>query len=157
MKKSLFILLLITITMGLLLIPGIVSAQNKVIINVLTQPRREWELLEQYLPEFEEKENIDVVFHYFAELERRSKSRLDASTKAGQYQVYYIDEANVAEFAVNNWLIPIKDYYPEEYDFADFSEPLVAVLTFNDITYGAPMTFEGNVMFYRKDLFERDG
>ena len=38
MKKSLFILLLITITMGLLLIPGIVSAQNKVIINVLTQP-----------------------------------------------------------------------------------------------------------------------
>jgi hypothetical protein len=45
MKKSLFILLLITITMGLLLIPGIVSAQNKVIINVLTQPRREWELL----------------------------------------------------------------------------------------------------------------
>lgn len=69
MKKSLFILLLITITMGLLLIPGIVSAQNKVIINVLTQPRREWELLEQYLPEFEEKENIDVVFHYFAELE----------------------------------------------------------------------------------------
>ena len=62
MKKSLFILLLITITMGLLLIPGIVSAQNKVIINVLTQPRREWELLEQYLPEFEEKENIDVVF-----------------------------------------------------------------------------------------------
>ena len=43
--------------------------------------------------------------------------------------MYYIDEANVAEFAVNNWLIPIKDYYPEEYDFADFSEPLVAVLT----------------------------
>ena len=157
MKKSLFVLLLITITMSLLFIPGLASAQNKITINVLTQPRREWELLEQYLPEFEEKENIDVVFHYFAELERRSKSRLDASTKAGQYQVYYMDEANVAEFAVNNWLVPIKDYYPEENDFADFSEPLVAVLTFNDITYGAPMTFEGNVMFYRKDLFERDG
>jgi len=157
MKKSLFILVLVAIAMSLLVIPTLVSAQDKITINVLTQPRREWELLEKYLPEFEDKENIDVVFHYFAELERRSKSRLDASTKAGQYQIYYVDEANVAEFANNNWLIPAKDYYPQEYDFSDFSEPLVKVLTFGDVIYAVPMTFEGNVMFYRKDLFEKDG
>lgn len=130
---------------------------KKIVVNVLSQPRREWELLEKDLPAFEEKEGIDVVIHYFAELERRSKSRLDAATKAGQYQVYYIDEANVAEFAVNGWMLPIKDYYPEKYDFADFSEPLVKVLNYKGVDYGAPMTFEGDIMFYRKDLFKAEG
>ncbi len=133
------------------------AADKKITLNVLSQPRREWELLEKYLTEFEEKENIDVVIHYFAELERRSKSRMDAATRAGQYQVYYVDEANIAEFTANNWLVPIKDYYPAEYDFDDFSQPLVKVLSYNGIPYAAPITFEGSMIFYRKDLFEKDG
>lgn len=130
---------------------------EQIVINVLSQPRPEWEFMEKALPEFEEKEGIDVVIHYFAELERRSKSRMDASTKAGQYQVYYIDEANVAEFGVNGWALPIKEYYPAEGDFEGLSAPLVNVLSYDGVAYGAPISFEGDVMFYRKDLLEADG
>jgi multiple sugar transport system substrate-binding protein len=154
MKRAIFVCLF---TIVLLAVCSLVVAAEKIILNVISQPRREWELLEKFLPEFEEQEGIDVVIHYFAELERRSKSRMDAATGAGQYQVYYIDEANVAEFASNNWILPIKDYYPEGQDFGDFSQPLVNVLSYNGIAYGAPMTFEGDIMFYRKDLFEKDG
>ncbi|HSV32148.1 MAG TPA: sugar ABC transporter substrate-binding protein [Atribacteraceae bacterium] len=159
MKRKLFLLILFVASTLLLFLAMTfaVSASDRVVINVLSQPRREWELLEQYLPEFEERENIDVVIHYFAELERRSRSRLDAATGAGLYQVYYIDEANVAEFAANGWLVPIRDYYPAEYDFEGFSQPLVNVLSYDGVAYGAPMTFEGEIMFYRKDLFEADG
>jgi multiple sugar transport system substrate-binding protein len=133
------------------------GSKQKITLNVLSQPRREWEYLEKFLNEFKAKEGIDVKISYFAENERRSKSRLDASTKAGQFQVYYIDEANVAEFALNNWLVPIKSYYPAEYDFDDFSKPLVNVLTIKGVAYGAPISFEGSMIFYRKDLFEKDG
>jgi len=131
-------------------------AAKQIVVNVLTQPRPEWEFMEKALPAFEEKSGIKVVFHYFAELERRSKSRLDAATGAGQYQVYYVDEANIAEFGSNKWLFPIKDYYPADGDFAGFSQPLVKVLTYADVPYAAPMTFEGDVVFYRKDLFAAD-
>ncbi len=136
---------------------GTNEGSKKITLNVLSQPRREWEYLEKFLSEFKAKEGIDVKISYFAENERRSKSRLDASTKAGQFQVYYIDEANVAEFALNNWLVPIKSYYPAEYDFDDFSKPLVNVLTMKGVAYGAPISFEGSMIFYRKDLFEKDG
>jgi len=154
-KKILFVMVIFMVFFSAFSL--VLAAEEKIILNVLSQPRREWEVVEKYLPEFEEKENIDVVIHYFAELERRSKSRMDAATGAGQYQVYYIDEANVAEFTSNNWLIPIKDYYPAEYDFDDFSQPLVEVLSYNGVPYAVPITFEGSMIFYRKDLFERDG
>ena len=59
--------------------------------------------------------NID----YLNENDRRAKSRADAST-IGKYNVYYIDEANVALFAKSKWVLPLLDYYPKEYDYADF-------------------------------------
>lgn len=134
--------------------PAPAAPAQKVTVNVLVQPRPEWEVAEKWIPEFTDKTGIDVVLHYFAENERRSKSRLDASTGAGQYQVYYIDEANVAEFAANEWLLPIKDFYPAEYDFDGFSQPLVNVLTIGGVSYGAPITTEGDIQFWRTDLLE---
>jgi len=155
MKRIVFLMVaLVTVATIVSTLAGAARSAKKIVVNVISQPRREWELIEKYLPEFEEKEGIDVVIHYFAELERRSKSRMDAATKAGQYQVYYIDEANVAEFTVTGQLLPLKDYYPAEYDFDDLSEPLVKVLSYKGVAYGAPMTFEGDIMFYRKDLLE---
>jgi multiple sugar transport system substrate-binding protein len=132
------------------------SAAKQVTVNVMTQPRPEWDFMEKALPEFEQQSGVKVVFHYLAELERRSKSMLDASTGAGQYQVYYVDEANIAQFATNKWALPIKDYYPSDGDFAGFSAPLVKVHTFGGVPYTAPMSFEGDMVFYRKDLFTAD-
>jgi len=135
---------------------SIAAAQGRVTLNVISQPRKEWEIEEKWLPEFTRKENIDVVIHYLAENERRAKERMDASTGAGQYQVYYLDDANVAQFGANKWALPIKDYYPKERDFAGFSEGLVRVLSYKGVAYAAPMTFEGDIQFWRKDLLEAD-
>ncbi len=139
----------------LALLAGIASAQQ--VVEVLAQPRPEWEVMERLFPEFERETGIRVNITYFAELERRSRSRLDASSGAGQFDVYYIDEANVAEFAANGWLVPIRDYYPEEYDFDGFAPALVEVLSQDGIAYGAPITKEGDVMFYRQDLLDEHG
>ena len=137
------------------LLYGVTSAQE--VIEVLSQPRREWEQMEAYIPEFEEETGITVNITYLAELERRARSRLDASTGAGQFDVYYIDEANVTEFASNSWILPIRDHFPEEFDFSGFSPALVEMLSYDGVPYAAPMITEGDLMFYRTDLFEENG
>ena len=132
-------------------------AQPQQVVEVLAQPRPEWEVMERLFPEFERETGIRVDITYFAELERRSRSRLDAASGAGQFHVYYIDEANIAEFAANDWLVPIRDYYPEEYDFDGFAQALVDVLSYDGTPYAAPITKEGDIMFYRQDLLDEHG
>src|SRR5690625_71129 len=70
---------------------GAAFAQS-VSIDVLAQPREEWSLMERYIPEFEAEYGVDVNITYLSENERRSRSRLDASSGAGQFDVYYIDD-----------------------------------------------------------------
>ncbi len=126
-------------------------------ISVISQPRPEWDLIGRYIPGFEEMTGINVEITYFDEVERRSRSRIDASTGAGSFHVYYIDEANVAEFAQAGWIHPILDYYPEEYDFDDFMDGPVEILSFEGIPYGAPTLLMGDWLMYRADLFEEEG
>jgi len=128
-----------------------------VTIDVLAQPREEWTLMERYIPEFEEAYGVKVNLTYLAENERRSRSRLDASSGAGQFDVYYIDDANVAEFGANGWLVPLHEFYPEEFEVEGFSPALVGLLSYEGVAYGAPFMTEGDLMFYRKDLLEERG
>ncbi len=66
-------------------------------IRVIAQPIPTIPFLDSQKAEFEKKWSTKVDIQQFGENERRAKSRLDASQGAGAYQVYYIDEANVAE------------------------------------------------------------
>ncbi len=126
-------------------------------IDVLAQPREEWSLMERYIPEFEAEYGVRVNITYLSENERRSRSRLDASSGAGQFDVYYIDDANIAEFGANGWLVPLHDFYPEEFDVDGFSPALVGLLSYGGVNYGAPFMTEGDMMFYRADLLEENG
>src|SRR5690606_25065240 len=144
---------IIAILVGIM---GVAAAQS-VAIDVLAQPREEWALMERYIPEFEREYGAKVNITYLAENERRSRSRLDAASGAGQFDVYYIDDANVAEFGANGWLVPLHDYYPAEFDVDGFSPALVGLLSYEGVAYGAPFMTEGDLMFYRKDLLEERG
>jgi ABC-type glycerol-3-phosphate transport system substrate-binding protein len=75
----------------------------------------------------------------------------------GKCNVYCIDEANVALFAKSNWVTPLLDYYPKDYDFADFDLGRQKVATFEDKVHSAPLTGGGDLLVYRKDLLEKGG
>ena len=122
-------------------------------LRVIVQPIPTTEFLQKVKGEFEEKWKTSVEFTVLGENERRSRSRLDASTGAGSYQVYYVDEANVSEFASAGWILPLEDHYPKEYDYADFLEGRKAVARYNGKAYFAPFEGGGDLMFYRKDVF----
>ena len=78
-------------------------------IRVITQPMLTVGHLDKLKGEFEQKWKTKVEMVQLGENERRSRARLDASTGGGAFQVYYIDEANVAEFASAKWVLPLMD------------------------------------------------
>lgn len=127
------------------------------VVRVIAQPIPTIPFLDSQKAEFEKKWNTKVDIQQFGENERRAKSRLDASQGAGAYQVYYIDEANVAEYAANKWALPLLDLMPKDWDWNDFLEGRRAVATVNGVAYFAPFEGGGDLMMYRKDLLAAKG
>ena len=125
-------------------------------VRVLAQPRDGLTLLENYQDEFLALSGANFQIDYLNEGDRRTKSRADAST-TGRYNVYYVDEANVAQFAQAGWLAPLLDHYPEEYDFDDFDDGRKTIATVDGTVWFAPINGGGDLLVYRKDLFEAAG
>jgi multiple sugar transport system substrate-binding protein len=125
-------------------------------VKVLSQPRDGITLLEKYKDEFKSLSGASFEIDNLNENDRRAKSRADAST-VGKYNVYYVDEANVALFAKSKWIEPLLKHYPKEYDFGDFDSGRQKVATFEGVQWFAPITGGGDMMVYRTDLLEKAG
>ena len=122
---------------------------------VATEDRPLQIVISENTKEFEEMEGVTVKYVYYPSKELRSKIRLDASLGTGNFNVIYITEASVAEQASNKWVVPIKKYYPEKYDFEDFIPAIVDILSYDGVAYGAPLSAETTWLCYRKDLFDK--
>jgi multiple sugar transport system substrate-binding protein len=125
-------------------------------VRVLSQPRDGITLLDKYKDEFKKLSGASFEVDNLNESDRRAKSRADAAT-VSKYNVYYVDEANVALFAKSKWIEPLLKYYPKEFDFADFDAGRQKVATVGGTVWFAPITGGGDMMVYRKDLFEKAG
>ncbi len=124
-------------------------------LNVIGQGMPSVTELDKYLGEFNDKWKTSVKITLLGENERRAKARLDVSTGAGAYQVLYIDEANIPEYATAGWVYPLADVLPADYDIADFRADLSNVSSFDGTQYSAPLVGGGDIMMYRKDILEQ--
>lgn len=150
----------LAVAAGTGLAPQQASAQDGPVctspVRILAQPRDGLTLLEQYAAEFEELSGASFHIDYLNEGDRRVRSQADASM-IGRYNVYYVDEANLAQFASSCWIAPLLDHYPEEFDFFDFDPGRIATATYDDTIWFAPILGGGDLMVYRKDLLEAAG
>lgn len=126
-------------------------------LSVIAQGMPAVTALDKHLAEFNKKWETEVKITLLGENERRAKSRLDASTGAGAYQVVYIDEANLAEYVAGGWVYPLKEVVPESYDLSDFRTDLVNVASVEGVQYFAPFVGGGDVFMYRKDVLKEKG
>jgi multiple sugar transport system substrate-binding protein len=126
-------------------------------LRVIVQPQPSFQYVQSVQKEFEDKWKTKIEVVTLGENERRARSRVDASTGSGSFQIYYIDEANVSEFAEANWVLPLLDYYPKEYDYDDFLAGRKAVATVDGKPYFAPLLGGGDVFMYRKDILQAKG
>ena len=141
---------------GVIATPALADAICSKDVAVLAQPRDGLTILEKYKDEFKALSGASFNIDYLNENDRRAKSRADAST-VGKYNVYYIDEANIALFASSKWVVPLLDYYPKDYDYADFDAGRQKTATVDGVVYFAPLTGGTDLMVYRKDLLEKAG
>jgi multiple sugar transport system substrate-binding protein len=125
-------------------------------IRILAQPRDGLTLLETFADEFEKLSGAGFEISYLNENDRRAKSQADAST-VGSFNVYYVDEANLALFASSNWIVPLDGYYPADYDYNDFDAGMRAAATYDGKQWFAPIQGGGDLMVYRTDLLEKAG
>jgi multiple sugar transport system substrate-binding protein len=156
MRRLWILSVLFLVVLGL----GSAGAQVRydgITVNVIAQRTPEWAVIDAGLPAFQKQTGMKVDIKYLEETERRSKSRIDSATNAGSYSVYYVDEANIAEFATAGWLVPLEKYYPAKYDFKDFPAWIRGIGTIDGIAYFAPVFGGGDVLFYRKDILANKG
>jgi multiple sugar transport system substrate-binding protein len=67
-----------------------------------------------------------------------------------EYDVVSVDVIWTAEFAAKGWLHPLKDSFA--LDTGPLLPATVASGTYNDTLYTAPVTSDGGMLYYRKDL-----
>jgi len=113
--------------------------------------------MEKYKSDFEKLMDLKVNVTTLGEQERRSQSRLDASTGAGGYHVYYVDEANIAEFVKGDWVESLDKYFPASADMGDFQEGKISIGNIDGTNYFAPFMGGQDVFMYRKDIFAEKG
>lgn len=126
-------------------------------LNVLIQAHPAMVHMEKHKEIFESMMDLKVNVTTLGEQERRSQSRVDASTGAGAYQVYYVDEANIAEFVKGDWVESLDAYFPANANMADFQEGKISIGNINGTNYFAPFMGGQDVLMYRKDIFEDKG
>ncbi|WP_429932907.1 ABC transporter substrate-binding protein [Agrobacterium vitis] len=125
-------------------------------LRILAQPRDGLTLLESHVDEFEKLSGAGFEISYLNENDRRAKSQADAST-VGSFNVYYVDEANLALFASSGWIVPLEGYYPAEYNYDDFDAGMRAAATYQGKQWFAPIQGGGDLMVYRTDLLKKAG
>jgi multiple sugar transport system substrate-binding protein len=110
----------------------------------------------KHLDAFEKYTGAKVQVTEYGENELRDKIVADASTHAGQFDLYNLDGNYTPLFASNKWIAPI-DNLPASYNVGDILPFARGLYTYGGKLYGAPIYLETTILYYRKDLFKAAG
>jgi len=133
------------------------AEQVELTLNGWGASPEEEELLQQTLDEFMKKyPNIKVKYEVIAEQYMDViKTRLIGG-QAGD--VFYLDSVEAEALMEQNVLEPLNGYVTDEFDIADFEEPLLNAFKGADGNYyGFPKDFSTLALFYNKKHFEEAG
>lgn len=110
----------------------------------------------KHMDVFEKYTGAKVQVTEYGENELRDKVVADASTHAGQFDLYNMDGNYTPLFATNKWVRPI-DGLPAAYNVNDILPFARGLYTYGGKLYGAPIYLETTILYYRKDLFAAAG
>jgi multiple sugar transport system substrate-binding protein len=86
---------------------------------------------------------------------QRQQMVQNAQAKSDAYSVLVMDVVWTSEFAANQWITQIpEDQVP---DLGKLLPPTVETAKYRDKLYGVPITSDGGLLYYRKDLLDKAG
>jgi multiple sugar transport system substrate-binding protein len=146
MKTKVFSIILIT---AMAVMAG---AQAKE-IRVLLANHPYGDLLKTAIPEFEQSTGIKVNVESLQESQLTTKLTTEFATGSSTVDVFMTRPLQEGKmFYKNGWYAPDSGY-----DFSDYPRNAMSVVTFGNKTYIVPLVTEWEVLYYRKDLFQKAG
>jgi multiple sugar transport system substrate-binding protein len=145
MKRIVFIVLAAAIAV-------MAGAQAKE-IRVLLANHPYGEILKTAIPEFEQSTGIKVNVESLQESQLTTKLTTEFATGSSSVDVFMTRPLQEGKmFYKNGWYAPLTVY-----DFSDLPKNAMNVATFGSKTYLVPLVTEWEVLYYRKDLFQKAG
>jgi len=115
-------------------------------------------LIRDELPDFQEMSGIKVYFEEIPYDSVRVKAIASLKSAKAQYDVMFVDDIWMYEFARKNYLHPLDDYIErDQVDMGDFFPSVrEAEAELDGVTWLIPQRADVQVLFYRRDLFENE-
>jgi multiple sugar transport system substrate-binding protein len=112
------------------------------------------------LPEFTKETGIQVTMDAITYDNLQQKQLLDLSTHTANYDLLWVPEVWLPEYARAGWLQPIQQYVNDpsltksNFDFSDFIPAILQTGKYNGTLYGIPSFVQTPILVYRTDLFQ---
>jgi multiple sugar transport system substrate-binding protein len=112
------------------------------------------------LPEFTKETGIQVTMDAITYDNLQQKQVLDFSTHTGNYDLVWVPEVWLPEYARAGWLQSIQQYVNDpslnkpDFDFNDFVPAILQTGKYNGTLYALPSFVQTPILVYRKDLFQ---
>jgi multiple sugar transport system substrate-binding protein len=118
----------------------------------------------ELIPEFEERTGITVNYDTNPYENTREIQVLDITGGTGEYDLVLVDVVWIGEFAGNDWLVPLEEFYDDP-ELADpdlnldgfFPILLDSFGTWDETIYGLPFDNYSGVLYYNECMLEEAG
>jgi multiple sugar transport system substrate-binding protein len=122
-------------------------------IRVLLANHPYGELLKPLIPEFEKQSGIKVTIESLQEAQLNQKLTTEFATNSSSVDVFMTRPLQeTLLFNKNGWMAPL-----DGYDFSDYPSNNVDLGRRDGKPYVVPLVVEWQVLYYRKDLFQKAG
>jgi len=133
-------------------------------VNYLAVNSAQSKDVEPYLAEFEKLTGIKVKGEYGGENEIQTKIDLELSSASGAYDAMHVFSQGIARYLRGDWLAPLTPYIenPKLTDKKvwmsdDLYASTIKQLSRGGNLYAAPLFIATQIMYYRKDIFAKNG
>jgi multiple sugar transport system substrate-binding protein len=122
-------------------------------IRVLLANHPYGDLLKTAIPEFEKATGIKVNVESLQEGQLTTKLTTEFATNSSSVDVYMTRPLQEGKmFYKNGWYEPLTGF-----DLSDYPKNVMSVVTFGQKPYIVPLVTEWQVLYYRKDVFQKNG
>ena len=116
--------------------------------------------LKEGLTEFKEKTGITVNLEILGTDQFTNKVTVELSARSKGLDLIFLRPLNdLKQFTKNQWLSEVGSYVENDKDFdlSDYYEGALGTCSKDGKLYGIPFVAESQIVYYRKDIFEKSG
>ena len=136
------------------------SGEESGSVNI-SLPNHAWtDLVQDYIPQFEEETGISVNLTTFGEDQLSDQYNVALNTGSTDFDVMmYRPLQEGSLFTLNGWLSNLDEYIADDdWEWQDFQEgPVEAVVGDDGSVYGVPLVTERQVLYYNSEILEDAG